>query len=46
MEDISTSTPKKDYFMRFIYLLLIVLVILFNVIYFFGYEFFKPYIEV
>ena len=37
---------KKDKFMTGIIISLIVLVILFLIIYFFGYEVFKPFIKV
>ncbi len=49
--DVSDNHVKKkkhfqDKFMLFIYILLVLLVILGSTIYFFGYEFFKPYIRV
>lgn len=37
---------KKDKFMTYIYISLIVLVVLGLLIYFFGYEIFKPFIKV
>ena len=37
---------KKDNFMKFIYISLIVLVVLSTLIYFFGYNILKPFIEV
>lgn len=46
MIDVSEAPKKKDKFMIGIYISLIVLVILGLLVYFFGYEFLKPYIEV
>ena len=48
MVDVSDSEPnkKKDKFMIGIYISLIVLVVLGLLVYFFGYDFLKPYIKV
>ena len=40
------SLPKKDKFIFGIYISLIILVLLTTIIYFFGYELFKPIIKV
>jgi len=44
--DDTPETKKKDKFMFGIYISLIVLVVLGLLIYFFGYELFKPFIKV
>lgn len=46
MIDVSDTPKKKDKFMIGIYISLAVLVVLGLLVYFFGYEFLKPYIEV
>ena len=48
MLDVSDNKEekKKDYFMNFIMISLIDLVVLFIIVYFFGYNFLKPYIKV
>ncbi len=44
--DVSEEKKKTDKFMIGIYISLIVLIILGLIVYFFGYEFLKPYIKV
>lgn len=46
MIDISENVQKKDKFMTCIYVSLIVLVVLSLLVYFFGYDLLKPFIEV
>ncbi len=46
VSDNVTSTKKKDKFMLGIYISLIILILLTIILYFFGYELFKPYIKV
>lgn len=46
VSDNATSTKKKDKFMLGIYISLIILILLTIILYFFGYELFKPYIKV
>ena len=46
MIDISENVQKKVMFMTCIYLSLIVLVVLSLLVYFFGYDLLKPFIEV
>lgn len=46
MIDVSDTPKKKDKFMIGIYISLIVLVVLGLLTYFFGYNLFKPFIEV
>ena len=46
IKDVSDSVKQKDPFIMIILILLIVLVIGFCFIYFFGYEFLKPFIKV
>ena len=43
---IKNDSPKKDKFMIGVYISLIVLVVFTIIIYFFGYELFKPIIKV
>jgi len=46
--DVSDDAPitKKDVFMKCIYISLIVLIVLGTLVYFFGYNILKPFIEV
>lgn len=46
VSDNVTSTKKRDKFMLGIYISLIILILLTIILYFFGYELFKPYIKV
>lgn len=46
MIDVSEEEKKQDKFMRGIYISLAILVVLGLVVYFFGYEFLKPFIKV
>ena len=43
-DDVTES--KKDNFMKYIYIALIVLVVLGSLVYFFGYNILKPFIKV
>ncbi len=45
MIDVSDNSKKKDKFMIFIYISLILLVLLSTITYFFLYDFLKPYIK-
>ena len=44
--DVSEEKNKKDTFMKNIYISLIVLIVLGLLVYFFGYNIFKPFIKV
>ncbi len=46
MIDVSDTVEKKDKFMIFVYVSIIVLVVLGLLTYFFGYDLLKPFIEV
>ncbi len=46
MIDVSENVKKKDKFMIGIYISILVLIILGLLIYFFGYDFLKPFIKV
>lgn len=46
MIDVSEEVKKKDKFMTFVYVSILVLVILSLMVYFFGYDLLKPFIEV
>lgn len=46
LEIIDVSEKKKDYFLIFVIASLVILVVGFILIYFFGYNILKPFIEV